>query len=453
MNKICSFPIDKLAICLICICITVSCQRKTLVQELNDYIVELPGTSPLEYSDRLIDELHIPETARLIGVGEATHGTREFAELRLRLLKYLVIHKGFRCLVKEFSFAGSLALNQYILNGTGNLDTLLVNFGWIHNSNEAREVFIWMREYNTGKSEEDRIFFYGIDTQLDMWNMVNHITYIMNHDPQVYEACLEHFDALRPYMELDYSEMPYNEYSHVFNELHKLQASIRSYYVQSRQNKESATIIQLAEALLQSHKFLYHIYREENPKSYRELHLAQNTCWVMEQMCDGAGVVLWAHNAHIANNPHYNQEGGGALGRHLSDFLHEKYYHIGISFSMGSFIAVNLDSNGRDTPPVINTISSLPPEQSVNGLLSHAKYNNFALDLNRISDNSLLHIFMDTLRPFLDIGDLYAGHPEPHFSKEWDAVLNVRQSFDMLFYFKKTREVTLNKYWTQDSRH
>jgi erythromycin esterase-like protein len=165
----------------------------------------------------------------------------------------------------------------------------------------------------------------------------------------------------------------------------------------------------------------------------------------MEQMCDGAGVILWAHNAHIASNPHYNQEGGGALGMHLSDLLQDKYYRIGITFSTGSFIAVNSDSNGRDTPPLINTINTPPPYQSVNDLLSRANHSNFVLEFDKINEKSKLYFFLDTLRPFIDIGDMYAGYPDPHYSAEWDAVLNVMQSFDMLVYFHQTSEVHIKK--------
>lgn len=53
----------------------------------------------------------------LVGLGEATHGTKEFQNMRTRIISYLVENLGFRTIVLEESYSHCLRINSYILNG------------------------------------------------------------------------------------------------------------------------------------------------------------------------------------------------------------------------------------------------------------------------------------------------------------------------------------------------
>jgi hypothetical protein len=52
--------------------------------------------------------------ARIVALGEATHGTREFFQMKHRLLEYLVREKGFTVLAREQNWPDALALDRYI---------------------------------------------------------------------------------------------------------------------------------------------------------------------------------------------------------------------------------------------------------------------------------------------------------------------------------------------------
>ena len=63
--------------------------------------------------------------ARIVSLGEATHGTREFFQLKHRLLEYCVSELGFTIFGIEASYPECLRINDYVLHGTGNpLDAL-----------------------------------------------------------------------------------------------------------------------------------------------------------------------------------------------------------------------------------------------------------------------------------------------------------------------------------------
>ena len=58
--------------------------------------------------------------ARILSLGEATHGTREFFKLKHRILEFCVAELGFTTFIIEAPFAESLAVNAYVREGVGN---------------------------------------------------------------------------------------------------------------------------------------------------------------------------------------------------------------------------------------------------------------------------------------------------------------------------------------------
>jgi erythromycin esterase len=67
----------------------------------------------------------ILKDARIVGLGEATHGTREFFQLKHRMLEFLVTEMKFNAFALESSYSGCQAINDYVLTGTGELEKVL----------------------------------------------------------------------------------------------------------------------------------------------------------------------------------------------------------------------------------------------------------------------------------------------------------------------------------------
>src|SRR5436305_4848388 len=57
--------------------------------------------------------------ARLVALGEATHGTREFFQLKHRMLEFLVTEMGFNVFGIEATMPEAFDINQYVLTGKG----------------------------------------------------------------------------------------------------------------------------------------------------------------------------------------------------------------------------------------------------------------------------------------------------------------------------------------------
>ena len=86
----------------------------------------------------------------MLGLGEATHGTSEFFNMKDRIFRYFVEEHGFRAFGFEMDFGESLIFEEYVQGGEGDIEELMVKkmIFWIWRAEEVKQLLILMREYN-----------------------------------------------------------------------------------------------------------------------------------------------------------------------------------------------------------------------------------------------------------------------------------------------------------------
>lgn len=115
----------------------------------------------LEYIDK---ELHIFDNASVLGIGESTHGTKEFAIMRFDIFKHLTETKGFNTIFLEADYSACQRLNRYINGKTENLDSAIIEimyFPW--RTQEMKSFMEWCRAYNF--NHNNKIQIVGCDMQ------------------------------------------------------------------------------------------------------------------------------------------------------------------------------------------------------------------------------------------------------------------------------------------------
>src|SRR5713101_1664023 len=131
---------------------------------LKSSAIPLDSTSPESGLDDLRQMESTIGNARIVAMGEATHGTREFFQLKHRMLEYLVTKKGFTVFGIEASFPDSQAVNEYVLHGTGDASAALAGLGfWTWNTDEVLDMIVWMRAWNADPAHVAKVKFYGFD--------------------------------------------------------------------------------------------------------------------------------------------------------------------------------------------------------------------------------------------------------------------------------------------------
>ena len=108
--------------------------------------------------------------ARVVALGEATHGTREFFQLKHRIVEFLATQKGFTIFSIEANMPEAYRLNDFVLTGKGDPKELIKGmYFWTWNTQEVLDMVLWMRDFN--QSGKGHIEFTGFDMQIPTVSM------------------------------------------------------------------------------------------------------------------------------------------------------------------------------------------------------------------------------------------------------------------------------------------
>ena len=116
--------------------------------------------------DALIDRIG---NARLVLLGEASHGTHEFYRERARITKRLVMEHGFTAVAVEADWPDAYRVHRYV-SGRSNdrsAEQALGDFKrfptWMWRNRDVEQFVAWLRAVNDQRPEHQRVGFYGLD--------------------------------------------------------------------------------------------------------------------------------------------------------------------------------------------------------------------------------------------------------------------------------------------------
>jgi len=142
-------------------------QRAAVVRDLCAHVLPFRsvlagnGFDDLTGLDRLIGD------ARIVALGEASHGTAEFFQMKHRLLEYLVERKGFTVFAIEGNWPEALVADRFIKTGEGDAGAALAAmYFWTWQTEELSALLHWMRHYNATRGERPILSFAGFDMQV-----------------------------------------------------------------------------------------------------------------------------------------------------------------------------------------------------------------------------------------------------------------------------------------------
>jgi erythromycin esterase len=104
-------------------------------------------------------------SARVVAIGEPTHGAHEPLALRNRLVQYLIEHEGFTAVGIESGFSESRAVARYVGGGPGDAASITRNgLTWgFGNFAENVALIEWLHTWNADPKHTRKVHFYGID--------------------------------------------------------------------------------------------------------------------------------------------------------------------------------------------------------------------------------------------------------------------------------------------------
>ncbi|HET6896318.1 MAG TPA: erythromycin esterase family protein [Candidatus Baltobacteraceae bacterium] len=124
--------------------------------------------------------------ARIIGLGEGSHGTSEFYQIKDRVLRYLVEHQGFTVLAMEGDWSEWTAVNRFVQTGDGTAADVLRNQDYaMYRTVEMRNLIEWLRSYNASVPSDRMVSVVGIDFQEPAKTFAIVADYVQRHSPGV----------------------------------------------------------------------------------------------------------------------------------------------------------------------------------------------------------------------------------------------------------------------------
>ncbi|MET4107482.1 erythromycin esterase family protein [Hymenobacter sp. UYP22] len=279
--------------------------------------------------------------AQVVGLGETTYGSREIAQLRHRLLRYLIEQKGLRTVALEADAAACLALNDYLQTGQGNPRQLVQALG-SYNSPETLALVQWLRTYNERATGKVQVW------GLECGQPAALTAYLRDMLPERATALRGRLDELgRQLQQLPAAAIrlnPFTEPGQTTAQLTAARATLQQVHTAlEEQNRLSGSLL-LSEAALQRQLLLLleqfaglHTLDSDLTTTYRANTLAENIYWLHQQAADGRLAVL-AHNSVLAAT--------NGTGQRLRATYGPDYVALGMAFGAGNFRTAIRAENG-----------------------------------------------------------------------------------------------------------
>lgn len=366
-----------------------------------------PYTTPLETVEPSapLDDLEFLRedlaNARIIGLGEATHGTREFFQFKHRLVRYLVEELGMRVFTWEANFAESLAIDRYIRTGEGDPAAAIEGvYFWTWNVESVLAMVEWMRAFNKGREPDDKIRFYGVDVQAAAGQINQLETFFETID----DDFLTEYSDLVPKIRSEKLKARNSNGQDARDRTRKFVSDLRSTLDANRDEYIAATseheyeLARRYATVLEQHVDLYDAVHAEKKKKRAEIRdraMAENTRWVLEHEATDQ-LALWMHNSHVNRNPMeyaWADESYRRTGFHLGEWYGDEYYVVGMEFDHGSFQAKSAKKGNRGNLTEFTVDPA--PDETVPGVLSAQEIQYAYVDLDAASDDEQLATWLN----------------------------------------------------------
>lgn len=385
-------------------------------------------------ADTGLDDLMAMKTffqeVKLVGMGEATHGTRDFFKLKHRLIEFFAKEMGFTFIAAEVPFSEALLINEYVLIGVGDPVELLKGvYYWMWQTQETLELVEWMRTYNSALPMAKRVKFYGLDMAVSKGAAASLITFLEKVDPNTLLLYFPALKALENENSFDYMQLPKTRQLEIFSQIKDLKTYLnhnRQTYLSNVTAREFDLLYRQVEVLVQYLE--YHNPEESNQKHSRDYYMAENAKWLLDYEGTDSKGILWAHNGHIEK--HQLSPGKPSMGNYLVHKLGKWYYSLGTDFNQGGFLAVNNGLKSMSVGPV--------RKNSTGHLYSQFPSKLFFYDFAHAEENSDMEKFMNNGIWMRDIPATF----EPRQEKVFYVKRVLSESFDGIVFIDSTSSAT-----------
>lgn len=420
-----------------------SCSERSNDQQVREWIAENASPIKTVEAGNGFDDLQpmkeMVKDARIVSLGEPTHGNREVFQLKHRMIEYLVEEMGFSIFALECPFGEAYDINRYVVDGIGDPEKALAGiYFWTWDTEEVLALIEWMRTYNADPNHDKKVKFYGFDIQDPERAARVMLEYLEKVDSELWQSIKTELAILevqfsdpiglgrRPYIPQEYDDASLLEIKRVM-----------SAFQQNKQQYISATS-EREWLWAKQHARQVEIYIEactndgENYAEKRDHGQAENIKWILDHEGASSKAIVWAHNCHISNAA--PKEEINMQGYYLRKMYGDQLKIFGLFFNQGGFKAIdaNMPSKG-----MYNFSVGQAPPGTLEHTLALAQHSLAAVDMHQLPKKGPIREWFYTKRPTRHSGGGYdENKPEDYF---WSYI--PAEAYDVLVYLDTTTPV------------
>lgn len=414
-------------------------QVKAVSQWLTAGAIQCDSDALDEFAD-LQPLKHTLKRVRIVGVGEATHGTHEFFRFRHRLLIFLIREMRYRTLALETGYATAVGLDAFVRGESADVTKALAEQGlWTWDTEEMRAILNWLRTYNAGVPAPDRVKVVGFDIHYNEPGKREILAYLKRVAPERIVSAEKLFaPEAEKVLESAFFAKDENERKSIRAKLSELRAGYNELLGFLVVNEQPFTRMTSAAEFSRILGYMRVVAQlgeacdrplEQADGAVRDYYMAENIKRVVDAAPPNTGVVVWSHNLHVSKGKENGTD--PFMGHHLHRFFGDAYYSLAFSFNQGSFQARDYRPDGKRA--VMSFAVDAAPEGTIDWYLARPGLKTYFVDLRKRT-NDLVSRWLTTSRRLRTIGSYF--NPDKH--ELYFMPVTPAQDYDGFVYFDRT---------------
>jgi erythromycin esterase-like protein/predicted phosphoribosyltransferase len=391
--------------------------------------------------------------ARFALLGEASHGTHEFYQVRAEITKRLITEMGFMAVAVEADWPDAYRVNRYVRGLSHDLDAVeaLTDFRrfptWMWRNTVVVDFIEWLRAHNGARSaHEAKVGFYGLDLYSLHASMKAVLRYLERVDPEAAKrarerySCFDHFgEDTQAYGLMTRLNLSKSCEEEVLNQLVELRRRAPDYARRDgRPDEDELFGVEQNARLVKNAEAYYRTMFLEEVSSWnlRDVHMAETLDELVAYLSRNgreAKIAVWEHNSHLGDARATDMGRRGELN--VGELMREKYGDdavlVGFSTYQGTVTAATDWGSVAERKQVRPALAG-----SYEAVFHAADFKRFLLTWR---DNDLLAANLRAPRLERAIGVIYRPETERQ-SHYFHARLP--DQFDAVLHFDETRAVT-----------
>jgi protein-L-isoaspartate(D-aspartate) O-methyltransferase len=301
--------------------------------------------------------------ARIVLLGECTHGTSEFYRMRARITRELVLRKGFTIVAAEADWPDAARIDHFIryVDRPAPDWTAFARFPtWMWRNREMRDLVDWLRAHNRELPAAGRTAFYGLDLYSLFTSIAAVLAYLDDVDPETAAVARHRYGCLSPW-ESDPATYGYaaltqryqsceNDVVRMLQEL--LEARLKLTGADGERYFDAVQNARIVEQAERYYRLMY--YGGPASWNHRDTHMFDTLNRVLDAHGPASRAVVWAHNSHVgdASATELGTRGEINIGELARRRFGRSVYAVGFGTDHGTVAA----ASNWDAPMQIKTV-------------------------------------------------------------------------------------------------